>query len=219
MNLVDMLDFYAFLNDSENMFLMLSDYHIDSRIDRTILNNTILKELGNCRPFTTNTNVFKFSLENFFDKYSTNITKLIDTTLYEYNPLENKDITRTLVKEEDRDSSGDIRNTDSNTVTGRDTDDVTDETQVSAYDSNTYQPKEKREHDETATTNRTTQGSTTSNIVSTVDTQGTEEETIKGKDSDTSYQELIEKERELSEFNIYNWIISQMRKELFLLVY
>lgn len=219
MNLVDMLDFYAYLNDSENMFLMLTDYHIDDRIDRTILNNTILKELGNCRPFTTNTKVFKFSLENFFDKYSSNITKLIDTTLYEYNPLENKDITRTLVKEEDRDSSGDIRNTDTNTVTGRDTDDVTDETQVSAYDSNTYQPKEKREHDETATTNRTTQGNTTSNIVSTVDTQATEEENIKGKDSDISYQELIEKERELAEFNIYNWIISQMRKELFLLVY
>ena len=37
--------------------------------------------------------------------------------------------------------------------------------------------------------------------------------------TDGSYQDLIEKERKVAQFNIYNWIIERMRKELFLLVY
>lgn len=148
---------------------------------------------------------------------------------------------------EHRESTGDIDNTDTYTTNnvGTDSIDRTEEKQVSAYDVSTYQPKEKTitNSDEDTTSNTTHSGATTSDIKSDVDTNtetdtdtdtthtqtdarlinkdGTHNlvERIKGKDGDDSYQTLIEQERELAQFNIFNWIIQQMRRELFLLVY
>ena len=263
MMLIDLLDLYAYQHDSNDLFLLLNDYTIDNRITRESLNKIILKELGNARPFSNNTTIFKFALEEFFDKYSYNITKLIDTMYLEYNPLYTKDITRDLAEDigvdntevnnytktkndtrtEQRDSTGDINNTDTNTTnkTGTETDDRTDTTTVSAYDSPSYQPKQKVtiDDDKTYGENSTSTGETTSHIVSDVDTTETTNTTdneidnlrrdtdtdrdvlehIKGKDGNITYQELIKQERELAEFNIYDWIIKLMRKELFLLVY
>lgn len=211
MNLIDMLDLYALENESNDLFLMLYDYTLDERITRDTLNRVIIKELGVCTPFVRNTTVFKFALEEFFNKYNYNIGKLLDTMYYDYNPIENKDLQRTLNEKEDRHSVGDIDNTDRYTT---DTDNTTEDT-VSAYDSSSYQPKEKTTIDQGVNHN----GTTTSDIVSDVDTQKHLGEHLKGKDGETSYQELIQQERDLAEFNIFNWIIQQMRRELFLLVY
>lgn len=203
MNLIDSLDLYSQLNDSDDMFLMLKDYTLDSRIDREMLNRIIIKDLGNLRPITTNTKILKMLIDEFFNKYNYNITKLLDTMYYNYDPLTNKNITET----EHRESTGDIDNTDEyHTDTGVDTEDT-----VSAYNETTYQPKAKKEQDGT-TDHR---GVTTSDIRSDVDTH----KTITGKDSPDTYQSLIEQERKLADFNIFVWIIKHMRKELFLMVY
>lgn len=207
MVLIDILDLYAQFNNSDDLFLMLNDYTLDPRIDRNLLNRIILKELGNSRPFTTHDKIFKFAIEEFFNKYNYNIGKLIDTMYIEYNPISNKDITRTVDESEHRESTGDIDNTDTYT-TGS-----SNENKVSAYDSSTYQPKEQ----DTSNTSHT--GATTSDIKSDVDTERDVTEHIAGKDGDATYQSLITQERKLAEFNIFNWIIQQMRKELFLLVY
>lgn len=207
MVLIDVLDLYAQFNKSDNLFLLLNDYTLDPRIDRTLLNRIIVKELGNARPFTTNDTIFKFAIEEFFNKYNYNIGKLIDTMYIEYNPISNKDITRTVDESEHRESTGDIDNTDTYTTSS------STENKVSAYDSSTYQPKEQ----DTSGTTHT--GATTSDIQSDVDTERDITEHIAGKDGDTTYQALITQERKLAEFNIFNWIIQQMRKELFLLVY
>ena len=199
MNLIDILDVYALENDSEDMQLLFNDYTLDERIDRDIMNTTILSELGASRPITSDPDLFKMLFDNFFKKYSSNITKLVDTMYYEYNPLHNKDIS----EEEHRQSEGDIDNTDEYHT------DNTTEGKVSAYDSSTYQPKEQAIGDIDHT------GETHSDIKSEVDTT----RTITGKDGQDSYQSLIEQERKLAEFNIFNWIIKQMRKELFLLIY
>ena len=194
-----MLDVYAMLNDSDDMFYMLEDYTIDERINRETLNKVIIKDLGAMRPITTDPNLYKILLDTFFDKYSLNITRLLDTMYLEYSPLDTKNITET----EQRDSIGRIRNTDGyNTSTSN-------ENKVSAYDSDEYQPSEKTsgetEHE----------GHTNSDITSNVGTV----KTIKGKDGADSYQKLVEQERKVAEFNIFNWITKQMRRELFLLVY
>lgn len=211
MILIDVLDMYATLNNSDDLTLMLQDYTLDSRLDRDVMNRTIIRELGAMRPFVNDTTVFKFSLENFFNKWNYNIGKLIDTMYYDYDPISNKDLTRTLSENEHRESVADIDNTDTYT-TG--TDNVT-EGQVSAYDSNEYQPKDKTVIDNDVAHS----GETTSDIKSDVDTEHHLGEKINGKDGDESYQSLIEQERELAQFNIFEWIIKQMRKELFLLVY
>ncbi len=203
MNLIDVLDLYAMEHDSDNLFLMLQDYTLDRRIDRDVLNRVIIKELGAASPYVHNTTVFKFALEEFFNKYNYNIGKLLDTMYLEYNPLSNKKIT----EEEHRDSTGDIDNTDTYMTTqGVDT-----EEKVSAFDASTYQPKAKEEKDGVTEHH----GKTTSDITSEVDT----ERTIEGKDGPDSYQSLLEQERRVADFNIFNWIIQRMRKELFLLVY
>lgn len=211
MNLIDMLDFYAMLNHSNDMFLMLQDYVLDSRIDREQMNKIIVKELGNCRPFVHESTVFKFALEEFFGKYNYNIGKLIDTMYLEYNPLNDKVMRITEEETEHRDSTGDIDNTDDyKTET-----DADNKGNVSAYDSTGYQPKEQDVIDQEVNHH----GETTSDIESTVDTEKHRAKDEVGLNGSRSYQDLIKQERKLAEFNIFNWIIQRMREELFLLVY
>lgn len=210
-----MLDMYAIEHGSKDLFLMLYDYTLDSRINREDMNRIIIKELGNHRPYTTNTVVLKFAIEEFFTKYKYNIGKLIDTMYYDYNPLTTKDITEITDETEHRDSTGDIDNTD--TYNTRQTEDTNQENKISAYDSSEYQPKDRSDIDINRRTDH--EAKTTSDIKSEVDTDKDITKTTKGKDGDISYQSLIEQERRLAEFNIFNWIINQMRKELFLLVY
>lgn len=223
MNLLDILDIYAMENDSDDIFLLLQDYTLDNRITREVMNTVILKDLGACRPITTDCDLFKILLESFFNKYNYNISKLLDTMYYEYNPLHNKDLQRKLNEDEHRHSIGDIDNTDTyntntdQTNTGTDSNEKT----VSAYDSPNYQPKERDTETQNLRTDNDVhhEGETTSDIESTVDTDRHIGEKIEGKDGEASYQTLIEQERKLAEFNIFNWIVNQMRNELFLLIY
>lgn len=215
MNLIDILDMYALLQESDNLYLMLNDYPIDDRVDRDILNRVIVKELGPSRPITTDPDTFKELLETFFEKYNSNIKRLVDTMYLEYNPMHTKDMTET----EHRHSVGDIDNTDKyDTTTDNDqTGSNTEEKQVSATDVSTYQPKDKLVVSPNLHTDNDVhhEAETTSDIDSTVDT----ERNLHGKDGDVAYQTLIEQERKVAEFNIFNWIIKQMRRELFLLIY
>lgn len=203
MNLIDILDIYSLENDSDQLYLLFDDIVLDERIDKDTLLMTVLKELGAMRPITTDPDLYKMLVDNFFKKYSSNISKLLDTLDLEYDPLGNKDLSEV----EHRHSVGDIDNTDTYDTN---TDDTTTN-EVSAYDSNQYQPKSKDTTDHDVHHS----AETTSDIDSVVDTN----KTIKGKDGDMTFQEMIEKERKIAEFNIYNWITKQMRRELFLLVY
>lgn len=206
-----MLDLYAMVNDSDDLFLMLKDYTLDARISRDLMNKIIVKELGSCRPYVHNTTVFKFALEDFFNKYNLNIKKLLDTMYFNYDPLSDKNYTTDVVDTEHRYSKGDIDNTDSyKTET-----DADNKGNVSAYDSGAYQPKEQDIIDQEVNHS----GETTSDIESTVDTERHNAKTEKGLNGSRSYQDLIKQERALAEFNIFNWIIQRMREELFLLVY
>lgn len=211
MNLVETLDFYAMKHHSDDLFLMLQDYVLDERIERDSMNRIIIKELGNATPFTNETTILKFAIEEFFEKYKDNIKRLIDTMYLEYNPIDTKNIKRELNESEKRESDADIQNTDKY---GTKKEDHATQT-VSAYDSSDYQPKEKNDVTDQTSHN----GETTSDIHSEVGTEKGLVEKITGKDGDSSYQKLIEQERKLAEFNIFNWIIKLMRKELFLLVY
>lgn len=223
MTLLDVLTMYAMLNNSDDMTLMLQDYALDNRLDRNVMNRAMIKELGAMRPYVNDTTIFKFALENFFDKWNYNIGKLIDTMYYSYDPIGNKNITRTLGETENRESQANINNTDTYTTNTDKTETISNTTEetVSAYDSSTYQPKNKSVSSTNDNTDQDVEheGTTSSDIQSDVDTAHDLEETIKGKDGQSSYQELIKQERKLAEFNIYEWILKQMRRELFLLVY
>lgn len=199
MTLYDLLDLYAFQNDSKDLAYMLQDYELDVRIDRETFNGVIIKDLGGMVPTTNTPEVFKFMLETFFKKWKYNISKELDTMYLEYSAINNIDITRT------RDESID-RDTDS---TDRETFDGTVQNDTSAYDVQTFQPKAR------ATTDNDTTDTYHQDMATTLD----RDEHEYGHKPGQSFQELINEERELSEFNIYDWILERMRKELFLLVY
>lgn len=197
------MDIYALEHDSNDLYYIFKDYVIDERVDRDILNLEIIRSLGAMRPITTDPDLYKMLLDGFFSRYSGNITRLVDTLGFEYNPLHNKD----MFEEEHRHSVGDIDNTDTYDTNT----DGTNTNEVSAYDSTAYQPKAK----DTIDNDVHHHAETTSDIISNVDSA----KTISGKDGDMTYQEMIEQERKVVEFNIYNWIISRMRRELFILLY
>ena len=199
MTLLDLLDLYAFQNDSDDAFLMLYDYTLDTRINRETFNNVIIKELGGMVPTSNTPKVFKFLLETFFEKWKYNIGKELDSMYLTYNTIYNEDIYKS------RDESVD-RDTDS---TDRGTVDNTTEVTTSAYDVNTYQPRTK------TTSDTDTSDTYHQDVAQILD----RDEREYGHRPNHSFQELINEERELSEFNIYDWILERMRKELFLLVY
>lgn len=199
MTFLDLLDLYAFQHDSSDCFLMLQDYTLDSRIDREIFNKVLIKDLGGMVPTSNTPGVFKFLLETFFQKWKYGISKELDTMYLTYNTIYNVDIKKTRDDVADRDTdSTDIGTLDS-TVEGT----------RSAYDASTYQPVQKTITD-TDTTDTYHQ-----DVAATLD----RDETEVGHRPNHTFQELINEERELSEFNIYDWILERMRKELFLLVY
>lgn len=247
MNLIDILDLYSQLNGSDDLFLMLNDYVLDSRIDRSMLNRIILKELGAYRPFVNTPKVFKFALEEWFEKWNYNIGKLLDTLYYDYNPIWNKDLygkegekkiadqdttdkqvgrrTDNLTETMDDDTSGTM---DSNGSVHQ-----TEQLDTSAYDVSTYQPRTLTTTDRSESSHVSESGTDdyTKKNVGTVDNvlddTGTLDRTDTrdldtheyGHDANNTYQELVQQERDLAEFNIFEWIIQQMKKELFLLVY
>lgn len=133
--------------------------------------------------------------------------------------------------------------TTSNSGTSTTIVDSTSEDLVSAYDSSTYQPQQKNETDSTTTVTTSDSGTTTDTKTTrdTIDTdktlseqknrgrsetnQETENEDLVtqlhhyGKENDESYAALLQEERRLALFNIYDWIIEQLEKEICLGVY
>ena len=193
MNLISLLEIYSIVNGGD-ILSMFDDYVLDSRLDRTTLNNTIVYELGPYTPCVNNSTVFKMLLDNFFKKYANNITKLIDSMELSYEPLHNKDIFEKVDNAQD---------TASKVIAGTT---GTQEDKVSAFNAQDYQPKDYK----------TTGAESESELEGTV-----KEDNLKhtyGKDNDIAYQDLIEKERRLAEFNIYNWIINKLKDEMFLRV-
>lgn len=223
MNLIDILDLYALQNDSSDLFLLFKDYHLDSRIEKDKMNRIIVKDLGTLCPCTTDPTMFKFMVEEWFNKWNYNITKLIDTMYYEYDPLTNKNIYREEDETDTRDD--DTSNTRTDNLTR--TDDLTNKTNgtdtvnTSAYDSSAYQPRTQEIKDNTIKDTGTVKNTGTVGNEGTLDRTDTIDLDVHeyGKEGNSSYQELIQQERDLAEFNIFEWIIKQMRKELFLLVY
>lgn len=199
MTLYDLLDLYAFQNDSKDLTLMLQDYELDERINREMFNNIIIKDLGGMVPTSNTPEVFKFMLETFFKKWKYNIAKQLDTMYLQYNAINNVDITR-------KRGEGIKRNTESKEESEAHS---TIEQTTSAYDVETYQPRTKTETDSNNSDTFNQEENATLN----------RDETETGHRPNQSFQELINQERELSEFNIYDWILERMRKELFLLVY
>ena len=216
MTFLDMIEMYNIQTDRElnDLGSMYEDIDVDERIDKDVLVGALVDECGAMRCLYETTASFKYFSDNFFKKYKWNITKMLNTLEFEYDPLKNKqldwteetDITQNLDTEEDRtrDNSGTQGNVYEETNT------------VSAMNSDSYSPDNKSNSSNTRTDNLS------ESINATKDEDLTWDETDTHTESgtiNTAYQDLIDKERKVSEFNVYNWISKKYASELFLLIY
>ena len=226
--LIDIIQMFNISNGNElsDMESFYDDIELDQRLDKEIVINTILDECGAMTALYNTSPVFKRFSDNFFKKYKWNITKLADTLHFEYDPLKNKNVTWTettdITQELDTDESAEESRTKDNTGTRTTVGDYEETNTISAMNSNTYEPDNKSESDNSSTRTDALKEEISAETGRTKNEDLTWEETDTHTESGTEgviYQDLIEKERKIAQFSIYGWIAKKYASELFLLVY
>lgn len=213
------LNFFDILALKPNFF---DDADIDERLDKEELKMAILERCGTLLPVYTRSEMFKSFSDSFFKRRKNIISKLIDTTEFDYNPIDNYDRTEEVHRVYDEETTS-----ESNTTGKRDNKSInnsnnesTQENKVSPYDSNEYQSKDK------TTTNGSINGTiidsesdeTTGNGSGTSDIT---EDTITrthGNIGVTTTQKMIESERKVVLFNVYHWIAIEFEQNFFICV-
>ena len=197
------LNFFDVLALRPNFF---DDADIDSRLDKDEIKMAILERCGTLLPVYTNSEMFKTFSDSFFKQRKNIISKLIDTTEFEYNPIANYDSTEEVTRKYDETT------TNQNQTNGNSSRNTTQENNVSAYDSDVYQPKEKvvRTTNDNDSTNGS--GSGTSDITENLTTRK------RGNIGVTTTQQMIEAERKVVLFNVYNWIAIEFEQKFFICV-
>lgn len=206
---------------------LLDYYTLDSRIPRSEMNTHIRAKLGNRFPLHTRCDIFIFQINDWFDTHKYQISHLLDTMEYEYNPIENynrhEEGTRHYEYEgTSKETEGTANRTDSSggisTTVGQTT---------KSYESAFNQLADDEFTPVTQSDTKTESNGDTSSISEfsqDVDTSG---ET--GGKNDTKYenfmhgnigvmstQDMIQKERNIVVFNIFEWITDHIDNELFL---
>lgn len=197
------INFFDILKLKPNFF---DDAEIDERLDKDEIKMAVLERCGTLLPLYTNSEMFKSFSDSFFKQRKSIISKLIDTTEFDYNPIDNYNRT----EEVSRDYSGKNENhTETDTSTTRNT---TQESNVAPFDSNEYLPKDKVTGNITDIDNSGINGSATNTIIETTTTH------THGNIGVTSTQQMIEAERKVSKFNIYTWIAIEFEQHFFICV-
>ena len=157
------------------------------------------------------------------DREAATFQRWVDALAIEYAPLENydrhEDWTDTL------DSDGTSRTTGTNDTTTTTNEDIvgtsTVQTDVSAYDSSGYQPKDKvttnsRTDDDTT---QTIDNDTTESNTSTLDNTGRHTGRVHGNVGVTTSQQMLTAELDLGYWNIYSRITDMFLKEFCIMIY
>ena len=172
--------------------------------------------------------VFMKSAIGFWSKKQLHVwTELYETLLYDYNPIWNKDGTKT----ETRDLAGTEDVTDGNThshdITSTrnlaHTDDSTTTESVFGFNSSTAADANKTVLDMDTSDSETVKDAGSSSDSRSIDRDTTDTGTVttteQGNIGVTSTQSLIKEQREVVQFNVYDYIIADFRKRFCLMVY
>ena len=197
------LNFFDVLALRPNFF---DDADIDNRLNKDEIKMAILERCGTLLPLYTNTEMFKSFSDSFFKQRKNIISKLIDTTEFDYNPIANYDSTEEVTRKYDE------KTTNQNQTIGNSTRNSTQENNVSAYDSDVYQPKEKVVGTTNDNDSTNGSGSGTSDITENLTTRK------RGNIGVTTTQHMIEAERKVVLFNVYNWIAIEFEQKFFICV-
>ena len=217
--------------------------------DRDALFAEIMTRSGQLYPYHQVPTILKSNIRLWFARNYLNFDRTMDALTAEYNPIENYDRHELSTKTPDLTDKSTLSGKDTAQASGTDSTvreyddyketvtysgDDTRETQVSAFDSSTYQPSEKvtdsrtnREDEKEISgsySDDLTHGrkdETTYGKVDTVTHTGTEgySSHIHGNIGVTTSQQMITSELELRKFDIYDDIAARFEREFLVQVY
>lgn len=194
-----------------NMMWPWENILLDTRLNKQVLINTIIQKCAQARPVYNTCATFQAQTQMFFQKHSLDIEKMTDTLFFEYNPIWNRDGTVKEIRNIERkreEAVGDDLNKKTT-----DTRDGVNENTVSAYNSSSYQP-----HDRDTSHSDANCSETSTRDINTDESEQTGEnfyQVTQGNIGVTTTQSMINEERALWEFNIYDWIANKYKDELF----
>lgn len=219
---------------------IFDDIVVDPRLDTDILFTTLLEYCGTLTPIYPDSRIFKFYLTNWFRRKYNIIASLIDTLEFEYNPIENynryensdRKVDDTTVQNEKTNDVIVAENIGEQHDKGfSKTDDTIDNTttnSVSAFDSDGFSNRDRSvvHGTDVANTNssldRNTKDNATTDREIKVDSDKIQEtKDIFGSHGHgnigvTTTQQLIEAERRVVLFDVYEWICREVEFALFI---
>lgn len=204
MTLLDIIEVYNLNNgkDLNDITAIFEDIELDNRLDKETLAGVLLDECGAMTSIYNVTSTFKYFSNLFFKKYAWNITKLVDTLEFQYDPLKNRrldwtetsDIQQNLVTDEDvsesrtKGNTGTQTNTLDETVAGSYTDRMEDnitETDEKSYSETVQGSKNETVQGNNSETENTDFDSTETNTISAMNSSSYEPDTQRTTNSGT----------------------------------
>lgn len=198
-------------------------------LDRDILIGTILRATSPFEATYPDPYVCKCWISGFSAARLPTWQKLYNTTIAEYNMLDNQQRDSIENGSNTGSSSGSSSSNTSSTrspdltTTGQNGGSDSVEQEVSAFNSSSYQPREKQttsygsNNQIRSTGSETTTGSSSGEETGSTSSTHTITRTEKGRTIPA--QDLLQKERDLALFNLYDYIAMDLRAELCLLIY
>lgn len=213
MTLIDSINLWRLQNQNEFYF---KDVVLDERLNKEDLYNMILTEYMNMLVLYANPQFFKTTVKLFFLKNKDRISNLIDTTVLKYDPLENYSTIET--GKLDRTGTKGFTQADNRTENITREGNTTSTHYVSAF--NNVQGEDVEQYRDVISAKETVVD--TENYTSAQDTNTKDnEETLGTKKGITNltYQDLVEKQRKVVQFSIYEWILKEFAKDLLVAIW
>ena len=193
-----------FQNAGNDLFEFLS---LPTGLNKQTLTDNILLQGGEFEVLYSDPMSLKTSIGIWSDREAATFQRWVDALAIEYAPLENYDRHEDWTDTLDSDGTSRTTGTNDTSTSG------SVQTDVSAYDSSGYQPKEK------VTTSETIDNDTTENNTSTLDNTGRHTGRIHGNIGVTTSQQMLESELDLGYWNIYSRITDMFLEEFCIMIY
>lgn len=213
MTLIDSINLWRLQNQNEFYF---NDIVLDERLNKEDLYNMILTEYMNMLVLYANPQLFKTTVKLFFLKNKDRISDLIDTTVLNYDPLENYSTVET--GKLDRTGTKGFTQADNRTENIEREGDTTSTHYVSAF--NNVQGEDVEQSRDVIKAKEKvvdTENYTSAQDTNTKDNEETRD-TKKGI-TNLTYQDLVEKQRKVVQFSIYEWILKEFAKDLLVAIW
>ena len=226
---ITLIGLNKFLNDSNDD--LFKNLILPDGIEKDILTKNILLKGGDFEVLYADPYFMQDAIGLWSRKWNRTFQKWIDALSIEYAPLENYDRKEDWTDTTDRSNTSSGRKDSGNTRTLDNEDkltidtDSTSETQVSAYDSSSYQPSEKNTVDNGGTETNTHSGTIKDEYGEGISSSETENNTfthggrIHGNIGVTSSQQLLQSELELAEWNLYEHMTDLFLQEFIIPIY